>query len=165
MQKLRLEQKTKQKLSPQQIQSIALLQLSHDEIKDRITKELDENPALSEEQEGVDGERTEEEVQKVYEQAMARGGGDVKQKSNYQNFHDTFIPSKPSYQEDLLHQLACLSLNKQDYLIGQHIIGSLDVDGYLRRSLEAIVDDMAFIHYIDTNVKNVERNMTQHYQG
>lgn len=156
MQKLHLEQKTKQKLSPQQIQSIALLQLSHDEIQDRIAKELEENPVLSQEEEGVDGEKTDEEVRKMYEQAMANRGDGMKQKSSYQSFQDTFIPTKSSCQEDLLHQLACLALNKEGYLIGKHIIGSLDVDGYLRRSLEAIVDDMAFIHYIDTNVKSVE---------
>ena len=155
MQKLLLEQKIKQKLSSRQIQSIALLQLSQVQMKDRIIKELEDNPTLV--QEGSNSEENlEKELSKLYGKTLENQQATTSHKTHYYNevnqeWQNKSISSKGSWQEELLHQLRCLSLNQNDYLIAEHIIGSLDKDGYLRRTLEAIADDMAFIHYIHTN--------------
>lgn len=157
MQKLHLEQKTKQKLSPQQIQSIALLQLSSDQMQERIIRELEENPVL--EQQSPDHEVSDEEMRKLYEHSMNQQLENRQQKSSrsalYKEGYNRPIPNKVSWQDDLLHQLACLSLNANDNLIGKYIIGSLDTDGYMRKSLESVVNDIAFLYGVEITMEKV----------
>ena len=155
MQKLDLIQRTRQRLSAQQIQAIGLLQLSSDQMQERIAKELEENPVLEQEKEVSD-----DEVRQLYEEAVGGGSGVVQQKGGYgmvdREWRDRLVPSEEVWRESFLHQLACLSLSDIDYRIGEYIIGSVDRDGYMRKSVEGIVDDMEVFYDIKIEVGRVE---------
>ncbi len=171
MQNLSLQQRLLQKLSPQQIQVIKLLELPMLQLEQRIKKELEENPVL--ELEENDFDTPEEEV-----------SNDLKTKEDLDNEEfsvDDYIndEDEPSYRyetnnyskdekiaeipysesnsfhEYLQEQLSMLMLNEEDSILAEQIIGNIDEDGYLRRELEAIVDDVAFGRNILTDEKKL----------
>jgi RNA polymerase sigma-54 factor len=171
-----LQQRQLQRLSPQQIQLMKLLQIPSAQIEQRVKEELEENPALEMNLDLLDGEGAtsseemndellsglqDEEVEvPVDEYEMSNeelseytfdDDGDVadyKTKDDYypELDNDKVIPIKAemSLHEQLMDQLSMLDLEEVEYKIAEQIIGSLDDDGYLRRALRSIADDLAF---------------------
>jgi RNA polymerase sigma-54 factor len=172
MQKLGLSQSLQQKLSPQQIQFIKLLQVPTAELETRIEEELEINPAL-EEGEGEDQEKTEDTYEQEEEYQESSGSEeevDIKdylRDDDYSGYkmqgdgddedeRDMPLPMSTSLHEQLMDQLDFLGLNDKQYTIGKQLVGSIEGDGYIRRDLDAIVNDLAFSQGIEANVDEVE---------
>jgi RNA polymerase sigma-54 factor len=165
----RLQLKLQQKLSPQQIQLMKLLQIPTATLETRIKEELEENPALewelstpeettstTDEYDASPDESVEDPVTDIYNDIdvsdylqdgedeipeyklqVANGSSDIEDR--------TFQDASPvSFYELMLDQMHWLELNETEQQVAEQIIGSLDEDGYLRRDLQAIVDDLAF---------------------
>jgi RNA polymerase sigma-54 factor len=155
-----LQQKLVQKLSPLQIQTIKLLELPTLELEQRVKKELEENPVLDEANERdeiEDGpgdislsEYSSEEMIPSYRLYANNQGKDLKPEYN------TFSVQE-SFHQSLLTQLGYSSMNNHEKTIAKFIIGSLDDDGYLRRELDILVDDIAFRQGVETNEGELER--------
>lgn len=154
-----LQQKLQQKLSPLQIQTIKLLELPTMELEQRIKKELEENPVLDE---ATDGEEQDETTGDVslsdyssedqipsYKLYVNNQGKDFKPQYNV-------FSVKESFYQSLETQLGYSQMDSRSKSIAGFLIGSLDDDGYLRRDLESLVDDIAFRQGIDTNEKELE---------
>lgn len=169
MQKLGLNQSLQQKLSPQQIQFIKLLQVPTAELESRIEEELEINPALEEgeEKEVQEDPNSEEEVPeptasdeevdiKDYLQDDDYSGYKMQGDGDDEEDREMPIPMSTSLHESLMNQLDFLGLNEKEYTIGKQLVGSIETDGYIRRDLEAIVNDLAFSQGIETNVEEVE---------
>lgn len=168
----RLQQKLLQKLSPQQIQMIKLLEVPTLQIEERIKKELEENPALEEGQEEDDiPAETEddqfEETDKDQDEFTLDDyieEDDIPeyrlQTNNYSKDEErrTEIPFSvgSSFQEHLESQLSLRDLTEKQKILGEYILGNIDEDGYLRRELENIVDDLAFLQNIETTEEELE---------
>ncbi|RAV99968.1 RNA polymerase factor sigma-54 [Pseudochryseolinea flava] len=171
MQKLGLSQSLSQKLSPQQIQFIKLLQVPTAELETRIEEELEINPAL---EEGEDQERTEDNNSQEETEFQESSGSeeelDIKdylRDDDYSGYkmqgdgddeddRDMPLPMSTSLHEQLMSQLDFLGLEEKQYAIGKQLIGSIESDGYIRRELEAIVNDLAFAQGIETTAEEVE---------
>ncbi len=171
MQKLGLNQTLQQKLSPQQIQFIKLLQVPTAELESRIEEELEGNPALEEgSEESADEQPAEEDYQETSGSEEEIDIKDYLRDDEYNGYktqsegsgdededREMPIPMGTSLQEQLLTQLGYLGLNDREEAIGKQLVGSIEADGYIRRDLEAIVNDLAFSLGIDTNVEEVEK--------
>jgi len=176
MQKIGLRQSLSQKLSPQQIQFIKLLQVPTAELEMRVEKELEENPALEEGKESEDEfqEQTDEfgEEKQQDEPELPEGidiqeyirDDDVagyKMQGDGPGFDDereTIVVETSNLNDSLITQLGYLNLDEKRLAIGLQIIGSIDEDGYMRRPLESIVNDLVFTQNIivqDADVKVV----------
>ncbi|MDE3236169.1 MAG: RNA polymerase factor sigma-54 [Bacteroidota bacterium] len=179
-----LQQKLLQKLSPQQIQLMKLLQVPTANLEERIKEELEENPALemsdeageeefsdelrdefdTSEEDDYDLDGSEDEYENLdLSEYVADDDGEIAEykmkDDNYPEMDDKkVIPIKNevSFYELLIDQLGLLNLDEREYKIAEQIVGSLDDDGYLRRELESIVDDLAFRQNISTDEKEVE---------
>ena len=178
-----LQQKLLQKLSPQQIQLMKLLQVPTANLEIRIKEELEENPALeldeekhedekdetqdefseSEEAEYDDKNGSEEEYGNVdVSEYVHEGDDDVAdyklRDDNYPEEEQKQIPFKTetSFYETLLLQLGLLKLDEKEQKIAEQIVGSIDEDGYLRRETSAIVDDLAFRQNVSATEEEVE---------
>ena len=155
-----LEIKQTQKLSPLQIQTIKLIELPTQELEQRIRKELEENPVLDENtsndrDEEEDGPREvslsdykEDDSIPSYKLRVNNYGKDERPQYN------TFSV-KESFTQSLMDQLGFRNLTEHQHAVAAFIIGSLDDDGYLRRSIESLVDDLAFRAGIETDEKEV----------
>jgi RNA polymerase sigma-54 factor len=176
MQKLNLNQVLSQKLSPQQIQFIKLLQVPTSELDARIEEELEINPALeegkdveAENQQEEFADNTEAEVQKDDKDINIEdylneeyGGYKMQGDGNYssdEEERDMPLSSYTSLHEQLLSQLNFLKLNDTQQLIGKQLIGSIENDGYIRRDLEAIINDLAFSQNVETDLDEVEETL------
>lgn len=168
MLKQHLQQKLLQKLSPQQIQFIKLLQVPTVALDTRVKEELEDNPALED-----PSLMTAEEPKSEYDDL--NDGPDDYEKSSEDNSMDEFnvddylqddntndystnynngddddekketpIAIESTFFESLQEQLDLIPLSDQDFIVGKQIIGSLDDDGYLRRPLGSMIDDLAF---------------------
>ena len=161
-----LQQRLLQKLSPQQIQLMKMLQLPTVELEKRIKEELEINPALEEgeeqiqdadHEEGVDEKRDDFDFQEYVNDDTPY----YKTQSN--NFSkDKEELQKPlsfgySLSETLTKQIRLKVKNEKNKEIAEHIIGNLDESGYLRRELFNIVDDLAFSQNIFTSEKELEK--------
>ena len=177
-----LQQKLLQRLSPQQIQLMKLLQIPTANLEERIKEELEENPALevteeNHEDEFSDDAKDDADSAEDYEldggdddydnldisEYVADGDDDIAdyklRDDNYPEADDKkVIPFKieNSFHEMLLDQLGMLSLEEKSYKIAEQIVGSIDDDGYLRRELSSIVDDLAFRQNIMSSEKEIE---------
>ena len=150
MQRLELRQNHSQKLTPQQIQFIKLLQLSNSNIDSEIKKELEDNPAL-EETENNRNEEVEISNNENYNYSQKRD-------SEFSGFSkESNISNIESFRESLLTQINYLDLDKNEIRIANQIIGTLDNDGYLRRDLESIIDDIAFSENIEYSHNDIEK--------
>ncbi|PIB37221.1 RNA polymerase sigma-54 factor [Reichenbachiella sp. 5M10] len=168
MQKLGLIQSLGQKLSPQQIQFIKLLQVPTAELEARIKEELEVNPALEEGREESSEESTSEEVSKEDTSNDELNVDDYLNEDDYAGYkmqgdgnyneeeRDMPISSGSSLQEQLIDQLGFLKLDETQEIIGRQLIGSIEADGYIRRDLEAIMNDLAFSQNIETSLDEVE---------
>lgn len=151
-----LAQKLEQRLSPQQIQLMKLLQVPTMELDQRIKQEIEENPALEEggedqedefdNQEEFDDDDDQEEFD--LSDYLDDDVADYKTQANNhsKDEEERVIPlsGEQSFQEKLTEQLNLLDLDDRQFIIADIIIGNLDESGYLNRDLEAIVDDIAF---------------------
>lgn len=171
MQKLSLIQSMSQKLSPQQIQFIKLLQVPTVELESRIEQELEVNPALEEgmeepvkQEEYETGEEKEEPTAQEdinldeYLRHDDYGGykmyGDGKDPNAEEN--DTPIVAGESMSDMLNKQLSFLRLDEHQLIIAKQIVGSIEEDGYIRRDLNALINDLAFSQYVETDIDEVE---------
>ena len=173
MQKQYLYQKMQQRISPQQIQFIRLLERSSIEMEDHIKQELEENPALEEGLDVTDYDSDES----AYETKDIDSSddiitdlmlGDYLTEDDIPDYKLTEISNKadrkeemlfslgPSLIDHLLEQLGLRKLSETEQKISEYIIGNLDDDGYLRRDLRAITDDLIFKAGIDVSEKDIE---------
>ncbi len=149
----------KQTLSPQQIQMIKLLELPTVQLEQRIKQEIEENIAL-EEAERVDEENEPKEISveeylreddtPAYKMRMNNYSRDDKQRPVY-------LTEGRSLQEYLVEQLGYRNLSERDMRLTVYLVGSIDEDGYLRRELESVADDIAFTLGIETTAEELER--------
>ena len=155
-----LELKQQQKLSPLQIQTIKLIELPIQELEQRIRKEIEENPVLDEEQPAeVEPDQAPREVSlSEYKEDDAipsyRLRSDLYNTKDERPQYSTFSV-KESFTQSLQEQLGYRNLTEHQYMVGSFIIGSLDDDGYLRRSVDSIVDDMSFRANVETSEEEV----------
>ena len=159
-----LELKQQQKLSPLQIQTIKLIELPIQELEQRIRAELEENPVLDDtasssrdDDEPKDislDELKDDDYVPAYKTKVSNWGKDAKPEYN------TFSV-RQSFTQNLMNQLGFRNLDEHEHHIAAFIIGSLDEDGYLRRDLESMVDDIAFRAGISTDYDEVERILTE----
>lgn len=183
--------KLSQKLLPQQILLMKLLQLPTLALEDRIKEELETNPALEEDandsadeelysnENTEDGDTAPEEEfddnGEVREEEMKTTASDVEMedymdaeeldsykydvvnKGADEETRSFVVTEGPGFQELLEQQLSLRDISDNDYVIGTYLIGSLDEDGYVRRELDLIVDDLAFNYNISTTTGEIER--------
>ena len=198
-----LNQKLLQKLSPQQIQFIQLLQLNSAEFEQRLEEELDENPAL-EEAENTEEEPTEQELayednnseeEEAYsedafeeavqvEESLEDTEAKVEQGNEAEPYAELeigdYLPNDDDQQQDqmppdpneeekeipitnsqslyeaLEQQFNAMDLNEREVMLGKHLIGMLEEDGYLRRPLKNVAYDLKFLNNIDTSEAELE---------
>ena len=148
-----------QKLSPQQIQMIKLLELPTMQLEQRIKQEIEENIVLEED----DHTPEDEQPQQISVEEYLREDETPSYKSRINNYSKDDKPRQAplaggrSLQEYLVEQLGYRNLSEQDMRLAVYLVGSIEEDGYLRRSLEAIADDIAFTQGVDVSVEHLER--------
>lgn len=164
---LRQQQELKQiqRLSPLQMQVIKLIELNSVELEDKIKQELEDNPALDE---GVDHSadsdtETPETEDQLSQDDLMMGDylteDDVpdyqmnryQQKRDEPDFIEATFASDQSLNDVLMEQIRLQQLNTEDFKIAEYIVGNLDENGYLKRSLISISDDLLFQQHIDAN--------------
>ena len=154
-----LELKQQQKLSPLQIQTIKLIELPIQELEQRIRKELEENPVLDEEQ---PAEKDEENAPREVSLSEYKDDDPIPsyrlRADNYSKDerpqYSTFSV-KESFTQSLQEQLGYRNLSEHQYAVASFLIGSLDDDGYLRRSIDSVVDDLSFRANVETDEQEV----------
>ncbi|MEY3437044.1 MAG: polymerase factor sigma-54 [Bacteroidota bacterium] len=179
MLKQHLQQKLLQKLSPQQIQFIKLLQIPTVALDTRIKEELEENPALEDlsltnmnevAEEYPDHDEDDFNSSEQQEEFEEFNVDDYLQEDNINDYGSKYdqngeeederkeIPFavQRSFFENLQAQLDLVPLTEKDFLIGKQIIGSLDDDGYLRRPILSLIDDLAFSQNVFADEDEVE---------
>lgn len=150
-----LELKQTQKLSPLQIQTIKLIELPIQDLEQRIRKELEENPVLDEDlpkEKEDEGEAPREVSLSEYKEDDSipsyRLRSDNYSKDERPQYNTFSV--KESFTQSLQEQLGYRQLTEHQYAVASFLIGSLDDDGYLRRSLDSVVDDLSFRANIET---------------
>jgi RNA polymerase sigma-54 factor len=178
-----LQQKLLQKLSPQQIQLMKLLQVPTANLEERIKEELEENPALELSEDGHDEfsddtvDEFKSEADEEYEVDTATDDYDNIDLSDYVSEGDDevgdyklrddnypeadegkVIPIRveTSFHEVLLNQLGMMELDERTQKMAEQIVGSIDDDGYLRREITSIADDLAFRQNIVASEAEIE---------
>lgn len=178
-----LQQKLLQKLSPQQIQLMKLLQVPTANLEERIKEELEENPALE-----LDEEKFEDSGEELKDEFAEAGDTEYEEQTGSEEDYDnvdvseyvsegddeiadyrtrdenygeeeqkqTPFKTEASFYETLLLQLGLLKLDERERKIAEQIVGSIDEDGYLRRETSAIVDDLAFRQNISATEEEIE---------
>lgn len=164
-----------QKLSPQQIQYIKLLQMNTQDFESRLSEELLDNPAL--EKGDTDLEFAEKNAEgsddfddwgsgenlDIDEILRASGGedelGSFRMGEDYTREDREEMPlrAEPSFQEYLLEQARASVFGEKEQLLAIHLINSIEEDGYLRRNLRGIVNDLAFNENVMTNEDELEK--------
>jgi RNA polymerase sigma-54 factor len=154
-----LELKQTQKLSPLQIQTIKLIELPIQELEQRIRKELEENPVLDEDsaKDKDDDEAPREVSLSEYKEDDSipsyRLRSDNYSKDERPQYNTFSV--KESFTQSLMEQLGYRNLSEHQYAVAAFIIGSLDDKGYLRRSIDSLVDDMSFRAGLETDEEEV----------
>lgn len=180
MQRLGLNQSLQQRLSPQQIQFIKLLQVPTAELENRIEEELEINPVLEEgEEEGPEENDQDEKPEETPIDDSAENEpkeetpkdeidiNDYLRDDDYTSYktyndgddeeeREMPIAMGTSLHETLMTQLGFLGLDEKQSVIGRQLIGSIEGDGYIRRELESIVNDLAFSQGMETTLEDVE---------
>ena len=154
-----LELKQTQKLSPLQIQTIKLIELPIQELEQRIRKELEENPVLDED---LPNDKEEDEAPREVSLSDYKDDDPIPgyklRSDNYSKDerpqYNTFSV-KESFTQSLQEQLGYRNLTEHQYAVASFLIGSLDDDGYLRRSIDSIVDDLSFRANVETDEEEV----------
>ena len=150
-----------QKLSPQQIQMIKLLELPAVQLEQRIKQEIEDNIVLEEEERSAEDE--EQPPQQISFDEYLREDDTPSYKSRINNFSkdDTqrpvYLTEGRSLQEYLVEHLGSRNRPERDLRLAVYLIGSIDEDGYLRRDLESVADDIAFTMGLETTAGELER--------
>jgi RNA polymerase sigma-54 factor len=166
-----LEQKLLQKLSPQQIQMIKLLEIPTLQLEQRIKHELEENPVLEEGEKHDELEDSLEEQEETMESDQDEFSFEDyledEEIPNYKLYSSNVskddkkeeIPFSVniSFHEHLENQLGLKSLSDREYMLALYIIGNIDEDGYLRRKLESISNDLSFTQNIKVSEEELEK--------
>ncbi len=165
-----LEQKLQQKLSPAQIQVIKMLEVPTLELEERIRQELEENPALEE------GETLSEDESEFGDELNDDGGNNddmdlddymtdddipdyrlkVNNTSKDDKREDIPFSIGTTFHENLIEQLGLHNLSEHERMLAEYVIGNIDEEGYLRRTVESMVDDIVFHAGIKTNDEELE---------
>ena len=174
MLKQRLQQKLLQKLSPQQIQMIKLLEIPTIQLEQRIKKEIEENPLL---EEGAEETNPGSDEEQLGDEERSNDEKDQNEFSLEDYLNDEDVPSYrlnaqnysaddkreeipfsvgSSFQEYLDSQLGLRYLSEKQQILAEYILGNIDEDGYIRRKLSAIVDDLAFAQNVTTTEDELE---------
>lgn len=178
-----LQQKLLQKLSPQQIQLMKLLQVPVFELEQRIKEELQNNPALEEGKDEEEDELSEEEETAQNETDAEENLTEREDDFSLDEYiQDDEIPdyktsqrnSSPdeerkeapvvsgnSFQEQLTEQLQLCDFDERQHHLAEQLIGSFDDDGYLRRDLKAMTDDLAFSQNIQTSEQELQEILAE----
>jgi RNA polymerase sigma-54 factor len=167
-----LTHKLQQKLSPQQIQQVKMLELNFLEIENRINQELEENPALEETSELPADSEIDDTIDDYTTQEgepnddLSLGDylteddiPDYRLQQNYnsvENPREIFYSESESFQEYLLDQLRLKHLSEENFRIGEYIIGNIDDDGYMRRDPGSLSDDLAFQYGMEVAVSQIQ---------
>jgi RNA polymerase sigma-54 factor len=168
MLKQRLQQKLLQKLSPQQIQMIKLLEIPTMQLEQRIKKELEENPVL---EEGRDKEEFESPTEENDPGTVENDEFSIDEYLNKDDIPSYKLYSRnyskderrmeipfsigATFHDHLEAQLGLRRLDEHEQALAEYIIGNIDEDGYLRRDLEAISDDLAFSLNMETSEEDL----------
>jgi len=175
MLKQTIQQKLQVKLSPQQIQLMKMLQIPTMELDQRIKEEMEVNPALEEGSEESDSADDEQDENQQDEQETENKEEDEIDLSDYfddddipdyklkVNNHsaddeerDTPLGAGRTFQDLLFAQLGMTELDEDQRLLAEYLIGNLDENGYLRRELAAVANDLAFSMNISATVADLE---------
>lgn len=178
MLKQQLQLKLSQKLSPQQIQLMKLLQLPTLAFEQRIKQELEENPALESDSETFQDDDYEDNFdnsQDDYEERDIIEANDINvdeylsddeipeyrlhanNHSDDDETHDLPYKAEISFYQSLVNQLSTFRLTDEQWDIAEFLIGSINDNGYIPRQVEDIVDDLAFTQNIYTDAQSVEK--------
>jgi RNA polymerase sigma-54 factor len=169
--------KLSQKLSPQQIQLMKLIQLPTQAFEQRISQEMNENPALEGGKE--EAEKYDEDLDESYDDDFDDGNESIETEINVDDYlsddevpsyklsannysaddDDTRMPyaAGTSFNQFLLAQLNTYRLDDDEREIAKFLVGSVDEAGYIRRDVQDIVDDLAFTQNIYTTDEKVEK--------
>lgn len=162
-----------QKLSPLQIQTIKLIEMPVQALEQHVREVLNDNPVLDDSTGGESEEQRDVSISEVEEREQSGGSleenygpqdDDIPSYNLYVNNwgkderpeYNTFSV-KQSFTQSLIEQLGYRNLTEKERTIGTFIIGSLDDDGYLRRDVESLVDDIAFRAGLETNAEEIEK--------
>ena len=174
----KLQLKLSQKLSPQQIQLMKLIQLSTQEFEQRLSREIEENPALDtskdeieessdfESDDSTTSDNSDYDEIDVNDYLSDDDIPDYKLKANnYSEDNEKDIPftSGESFNQYLKTQLHSFSLKGEDLIVAEFIIGSLDPFGYLRREIIDISDDLIFTHGINYSENQIQEILDKIY--
>ena len=161
-----LRQRLQQKLTPQQILLMKLIQLPVQELEMRLKREIEENPVLEEpsissstdEESDPEDPNDAEELDSTELELLSTDDDDYPAPQKASSEQDTFfsLTETTSLQQDLVEQISMKIDDKQELTIAVYLIGSLDDSGYLRRDTGSIVDDLAFTQGIDVTDEKVE---------
>ena len=157
----KLQLKLSQKLSPQQIQLMKLIQLTTTELEQKIINEIEENPALEtgselQDDQGNDSEIIDENVN--VDDYLDNESGDLNQSyySNQEEEKNFQRKSSISFHQFLDNQSKNLILSESEKPICEFLIGSIDESGYLRREVDDIIDDLAFTQNIISTKEDIQ---------
>ena len=149
-----------QKLSPQQIQMIKLLELPTVQLEQRIKQEIEDNIVLEEEERTPEDE--DQQPQEISVEEYLREDDTPSYKSHINNYskddkqRPVYLTEGRSLQEYLVEQLGFRNLSERDMRLAVYLVGSIDEDGYLRRDLESVADDIAFTVGLETSAEELE---------
>ncbi|MFW6351929.1 MAG: RNA polymerase factor sigma-54 [Bacteroidota bacterium] len=165
MLKQSLQQKLLQKLSPLQIQVIKLLEIPTTQLEQRIKEEMEENPVLELERDSRDPDEednsteTDNEKDEMSIDAYIQNEDIPAYKLSSRNFskddkqEDVPFSSGMTFHEHLVSQMGLRIMDERQALIAEYIIGNIDEDGYLRREVDEVIDDLAFAQNVDVDEK------------
>jgi RNA polymerase sigma-54 factor len=181
MLKQSLQQKLQQKLSPQQIQLMKMLQIPTMELEQRIKEEMESNPAL---EEGSDNDDNDDQSQDDSSSEQDEVENNENENNDEIDLSDYFDDDTPDYklhannsssddddkesplgagrsfQDLLFSQLGLRDMDERQISLAEYLIGNLDESGYLRREIPAIVNDLAFSQNIITTTEELEEVLT-----
>lgn len=167
MQQLELKQKLLHKITPQQIQLIKLLQVPAIDIRQRIEKEITDNPVLEilpDKESAANDEQVDSDDRETRDMLMnLQNEGPDYTRPKLRNYdaeakraqREAAMPNKYSLQDSLLEQLAMLQLEPKLDSIGKYLIGSIEKGGYIRQDLIALANDLLLTQYIETNAQEI----------
>ncbi|HPW88365.1 MAG TPA: RNA polymerase factor sigma-54 [Kaistella chaponensis] len=182
MLKQNLQMRLGQKLAPQQIQLMKLIQLHTLEFEEELERELEENPALEKaeeskeeeyssldetyEDEGTDSINTDFDVNEyIFDDEPAYKTSSNNYSADDEEFdNQSLLTEGQSLYDYLLEQIRLANIDGDDLKIAEYIIGNLDNDGYLRRELKQIVDDLAFSVGVYTTIEKAEDILENYVQ-
>ncbi|KIA89033.1 RNA polymerase factor sigma-54 [Kaistella jeonii] len=182
MLKQNLQMRLGQKLAPQQIQLMKLIQLHTLEFEEELERELEENPALEKaeeskeeeyssldetyEDEGTDSINTDFDVNEyIFDDEPAYKTSSNNYSADDEEFdNQSLLTEGQSLYDYLLEQIRLINIDGDDLKIAEYIIGNLDNDGYLRREVKQIVDDLAFSLGVYTTKEKAEDILENYVQ-